>query len=306
MKAKGKSTFSDYARPQALANTTYRPAPTAVAEDDFMASLLSTVAAPEASASNRKRKSSPDIPSSEPMEPSSDSSFFSAGTGRKRFDVDEEEEEEDLWAQKKGVMGKKPRVSDATIVPRTTGNRDENDDYSMEVDEVMIKPEPIDEDEDDIEIKPRDVRPLTSASGKTNLPAPRRKVINSSSVKYVKPEPVVKLELESKPVARALPNGKAAVPGSTHWSTVQDALAPTVSDLDEVKAPMGSTKADNVLEKDGSLRMFWLDHLEQDGVVHLVGKVQDRQTGKWVSACVSVNGIQRNLYVKPRPKRYCK
>lgn len=208
-------------------------------------------------------------------------------------------------------MGKKPRVSDATVMP-DTGN--END-FSMEMDDVpYIKPEPKDDDdEDDIAIRPS--RPLTAASTKINgasVPSARRKVVNSTSVKHiVKPEPET-LKTEPERVKPALPrgniaNGKPVPVGSAHWSAVQDSLlAPKTSDIDEVKAPVGSTKQDNVLEEDGSLRIFWLDHMEQDGAIHLVGKVLDRQTGKYVSACVTVNGIQRNLFVKPRAKRFCK
>jgi DNA polymerase alpha subunit A len=84
---------------------------------------------------------------------------------------------------------------------------------------------------------------------------------------------------------------------------VQESLDPKVKELDEVKAPVGSVKAENVLEPDGTLKLFWLDQMEMDGVVHMVGKVLDRNTGRYVSACLSVNGIERNLFVKPRPKR---
>ncbi len=40
-KSKPKSSFSDYARPATNFTSTYGPAPTAIAEDDFMASHLS-------------------------------------------------------------------------------------------------------------------------------------------------------------------------------------------------------------------------------------------------------------------------
>jgi DNA polymerase alpha subunit A len=83
-------------------------------------------------------------------------------------------------------------------------------------------------------------------------------------------------------------------------------VAPKTNELDEVKAQIGSVKAENVLEEDGSLRIFWLDHMEQDGVIHLVGKVVDRASGKFVSACLSVQGIKRNLFVKPRARRFRK
>ena len=269
-----------------------------------MASLLSAVAEPSAE-SSRKRKSSPDMPTSEPIEPSSDSSYFS--NTRKRYGVEEDDDDREVRDAKKGVMGKKPRVSEMTIVP----DRDSDNDFPMDMDEMpIIKPEPQDDDDDEIQIRP--TRPATSASTKVNSTAvPRqRKVVNSTSVKHVvKPEPVsadLKAEKAKSIVSRGPANGKPVPAGSEHWSAVQESLLPTKSsDIAEVKAYVGSVKAENVLEQDGSLRIFWLDHMEQDGAIHLVGKALDRATGKYVSTCVTVNGIQRNLFVKPRAKRFC-
>ena len=241
---------------------------------------------------SRKRRSSPDFPSSDAPVPSSDSSFFS--TGRKRYGV---EEDEDLWQMKK------PRVSDITIVPNENHYAD---DVGMDVDmdDVVVKEEPrdVEEEDEDLQIKVKDAKPLVSST-KVN-----RRVVNSSSIKHSinKPESIpVKPDLEVKP--KPVVNGKSIPNGSAHWSSISENLIqPKANELDEVKAPVGSVRAENVLESDGTLRIFWLDFMEQDGVVHLVGKVLDRQSGKYVSACVSVNGIQRNLFVKPRAKRFCK
>ena len=237
------------------------------------------------------------MPSSDAPAPSSDSSFFSAG--RKRYGM---EEDDDLWAMKK------PRISDVTAVPDE--NHYDDGDLDLDMDDVIVKSEPRDQDEDDdddddMQIKVRGTRPL-AASTKVN-----RRVVNASSVKHaiVKPEPAsLKPDVEvklSKPIQQV--NGKTQLAGAAHWSAVQESLLPQskTSDLEEVKASAGTIKADNVMEKNGSLRMFWLDHHDQDGVVHLVGKVLDRQSGKYVSACVTINGIQRNLFVKPRVKRFC-
>ncbi|WVQ68773.1 uncharacterized protein L199_006982 [Kwoniella botswanensis] len=314
---KAKSSFSDYAKPAASSSSTYRPAPNAMQEDDFMASLLSSVTSASNEVAYRKRKSSPDIPSSEGLHPSSDSSFFSS-SGRKRYGIEEDDDDEppSIWDSKRGVMGKKPRMSDITVVPNKENNDD--GDYIMDIDDdqIMVKPEPRDENEDDEdEMQIRKVRPLTAAAttklnGATS--AVRRRVNNSNSVKnIVKPDPVmVKAEpmdeeniaiTKPKPTSSVQRNGKPNLPG---WSSIQDSLLPSkTSELEEVKASVGSTRPENVLEKDGSLSMFWLDHFEQDGVVLFVGKVLDRQSGRYVSACVSINGIERNLFVKPRPKR---
>lgn len=270
-----------------------------------MASLLSSVTATTAEAS-RKRRSSPDFPSSsDPVGPSSDGSFFAS---RKRYG---QESDDEVPAPRKIVNTKKPRVSEATIVP------DENaygGDYDVDMEDAQVKAEPMSDGEDfemDMAVKPRSA--LSSAATKLNQP--RRQVVNSTSVKHVKAESIpatptpssglIKAEPPSpiSAVRKPRPTPGPSANGAKHWSTVQESLDPKVKELDEVKAPVGSVKAENVLEPDGTLKLFWLDQMEMDGVVHMVGKVLDRNTGRYVSACLSVNGIERNLFVKPRPKR---
>ncbi|ORX36128.1 hypothetical protein BD324DRAFT_642777 [Kockovaella imperatae] len=279
-KLKTKSAFSDYARPSA-STSTYRAAPSAIQEDDFMASLLSSVTATTGEAS-RKRKSSPDMPSSDQPEPSSEGSYFET---RKRYEL---EEDEDLWAHQK-----KPRVSDITVVP------DENTEMDVDVG-VDVKPEPLEYDED-VEIRVRDqTRPLAT-SNKVNGGITRRKVVNA--IKSHKIETKAEIKGEEKPLRT-----RPAATTATHWSSIQESLLPQpkVSDLDEVAvvSGSGSVKVENIMDEDGSLKIFWLDFMEQEGVMHLVGKVLDRKSGKYVSACVSVNGIKRNLFVKPRAKQF--
>lgn len=259
-----------------------------------MASLLSTVTAEP----SRKRRSSPDYPSSSPAVPSSDSGIFSSGSVRKRYGDSSDDE---TWDPLRGKMGKKPRVSDVTVKPEPLSD-EEGVDFgeAMDVDnEFVVKPEPVDDEEEDEE-EEMTVKPAARRAG----PAPsaaRRRMVNSTAVKHVKkertPEPEPDVEVKKPAFARK------PAPERANWQSVQAALADN-SDLDAVRVPQGSTKTENVLEDDGSLNIFWLDFQEQDGVVHLIGKVLDRQSGKHVSACVSVQGIQRNLFVKPRAKRF--
>ncbi|BEJ14180.1 hypothetical protein CspHIS471_0313540 [Cutaneotrichosporon sp. HIS471] len=289
-KPKPKSAFSDYARPTVSAST-YRPAKPSVNEDDFMASLLSTVTAEP----SRRRRSSPDYPSSSPAVPSSNSGFFSSGSVRKRYGDSSDDE---AWDPMRGKMGKRPRVSDVTVKPEPLSD-EEGVDFGdpMDVDdEIVVKPEPVDDDDDE----EMDIKPVGRRSGMAPRAA-RRRMVNSTAVKHVKKEPTSEPEPEvemKKQTCVRKPD-----PERAHWQSVQAALADN-ADLDAVRVPQGFTKAENVLEEDGSLNMFWLDFQEQDGVVHLIGKVLDRQSGKYVSACVSVQGFQRNLFVKPRSKRF--
>ncbi|SNX87111.1 related to POL1 - DNA-directed DNA polymerase alpha, 180 KD subunit [Melanopsichium pennsylvanicum] len=60
----------------------------------------------------------------------------------------------------------------------------------------------------------------------------------------------------------------------------------------------GKVKA---FEQDKSLFFYWLDYLEgENGVVYLVGKVKDKESGRYVSCCLTVNGIERCVFLLPR------
>ncbi|KAG0633231.1 hypothetical protein HOY80DRAFT_1141570 [Tuber brumale] len=60
----------------------------------------------------------------------------------------------------------------------------------------------------------------------------------------------------------------------------------------------------DVVEEDGSIKMFWLDYTEVHGSLCLFGKVQDKKSGKYVSAFLKIDGMFRNLYFLPRETRY--
>ncbi|POW04709.1 hypothetical protein PSTT_10205 [Puccinia striiformis] len=49
------------------------------------------------------------------------------------------------------------------------------------------------------------------------------------------------------------------------------------------------------------LKFFWLDFQEAEGIIYLFGKVFDQLSSKHVACCVIVEGMQRNLFVLPRP-----
>lgn len=210
-------------------------------EDDFMASLLSSVTATTAEPA-RKRRSSPELPSSDAAAPSSDSSFF--GGVKKRYGQESDDED---YSRRRNGAGKKARVSDMTIVPDENqpdyGGMDS--DIGMEVDQPIVKEEVNSDDDDEIEIKPK-TAPLLSAATKLNGQAGvRRKVVNSTSVKHVipKPEPIsVKAEADTPVKPRVNTELKSTPNGAAHWSAVQDSLVGQIksSELDAVKAPVGS------------------------------------------------------------------
>ncbi|CAG8796981.1 8459_t:CDS:10, partial [Gigaspora margarita] len=47
-------------------------------------------------------------------------------------------------------------------------------------------------------------------------------------------------------------------------------------------------------------RMFWIDAYEKQGNVHLFGKIFDKNANLYVSCCLIVNNINRNIFVLPR------
>ena len=78
---------------------------------------------------------------------------------------------------------------------------------------------------------------------------------------------------------------------------------------DEVKPTKGRLNKKQQEEEEAkqtprTLRMYWLDYLETNGVVHLIGKALDKLSGKYISCCVSIHGIERNLFVLPRARRH--
>jgi DNA polymerase alpha subunit A len=90
------------------------------------------------------------------------------------------------------------------------------------------------------------------------------------------------------------------------WMSYYDSLSVAKDEaLGSGPSAVSSMTQDRVsaLEPDGSLRFFWLDYLEHDGKVHFIGKLRDRNSGMWISCCVTVENLQRNLYVLPRERR---
>jgi DNA polymerase alpha subunit A len=109
---------------------------------------------------------------------------------------------------------------------------------------------------------------------------------------------------EKKPVIDISPKKKE--PDTQSWLSVYDSLK---VNTDESFGPQSSSSRTDqssrisALEPDGSLRFYWLDCLEHEGRLHFIGKLKDKASGSWVSCCVTVEGLQRNLFVLPREKR---
>ncbi|KAJ7230554.1 DNA polymerase family B-domain-containing protein [Mycena pura] len=89
------------------------------------------------------------------------------------------------------------------------------------------------------------------------------------------------------------------------WLAVYDSL--TVSAPDDALGPISSSSSVqsssiSALEPDGSLRFFWMEYLENEGRLYLIGKVKDKVTNSWVSTCITIENMERNVFVLPRTK----
>lgn len=59
----------------------------------------------------------------------------------------------------------------------------------------------------------------------------------------------------------------------------------------------------DVLEEDDTLRFFWIDYIEVNGSLCLFGKVRRKNSNKYVSCFVKVDGVMRVLHFLPRVHR---
>ncbi|OMJ29321.1 DNA polymerase alpha catalytic subunit [Smittium culicis] len=73
------------------------------------------------------------------------------------------------------------------------------------------------------------------------------------------------------------------------FGTIEDASSPSLKKNDSFDTA-GSESFD----------MFWLDAFENNGTVYLFGKTPIKSSNQYLSTCIAVNGIERNLFVLPR------
>lgn len=102
--------------------------------------------------------------------------------------------------------------------------------------------------------------------------------------------------------------------GHAAWQTINASLATvesassanaTVATSDAQAGSSSSTanKVQAVLD-DGTLPFYWTDHLELEaGLILLIGKVKDRTTGRYVSACLKVEGVERCVFLLMRDRK---
>jgi DNA polymerase alpha subunit A len=167
---------------------------------------------------------------------------------------------------------------------------------------------PSDEDEDDEDLAVQAPK-ATSALG----PAKRR--MNVSAEAAAPPRPTALKQSPAVVEAKAAVASPEVTPvghknGNAAWQSVHASLssvnAGTVEASAETDAQAESATGSgvNALNDDKSLPFYWMDHIELEaGIILLIGKVKDRTTGKFVSACLRVEGIERCVFLLIRDKK---
>lgn len=126
--------------------------------------------------------------------------------------------------------------------------------------------------------------------------------VTSVNMTGSRPPPKIKKEAYPSPMSSSPPRVTSdAVDAS--WNDVTNKLNVLSSPATETRT-FGKLRAQDAIEEDGSLRMFWLDYAEVNGSLCLFGKVKNKQTGSYVSAFVKIDNILRKLYFLPREYRH--
>ncbi|KAE8151287.1 DNA polymerase alpha, catalytic subunit [Aspergillus avenaceus] len=154
---------------------------------------------------------------------------------------------------------------------------------------VAVKKEDSDEEDNDL-------MEIAEATGQHEA--------KSSNVNMTGSRPPPKIKKESYPAAAGSSPVKAMPDvASASWNDVRSKLNVLSSPASEMRT-FGKLRAQDVVEEDGSLRMFWIDFTEVNGSLCLFGKVRNKQTGTYASAFVKVDNILRKLYFLPRENRH--
>ncbi|KAH6026933.1 DNA polymerase [Parastagonospora nodorum] len=129
--------------------------------------------------------------------------------------------------------------------------------------------------------------------------------VPAASVNMAGKRPISKLRKADYPTpASSSPVGPSTASiNASSWNDVTDKLNVMSSPAPQTTG-VGKMRSEDVLEEDGSVRMFWIDYTEINGSLCLFGKVKDRTTGSYASCFVKIDNIMRKLYFLPREHRH--
>ncbi|ORX49875.1 hypothetical protein DM01DRAFT_363903 [Hesseltinella vesiculosa] len=94
-------------------------------------------------------------------------------------------------------------------------------------------------------------------------------------------------------------------PSLQTWEASEAAMLESGFDAVPVKEEASTDSDVQLMDGNGDLRFWWYDAYEHrdKGYVYLFGKVRNKETGKYMSCCVIVQNLQRNVFVLPRTRR---
>lgn len=271
----------------------YKPKPSAMNEQDFMSSLLGDMEKKVASdlpLRNRKRKPSRASPSPPPS--SEDDGFDNFRINADAYaDTSSDGLMDDFTAhngsdQAASSPFKRARTVKGQVTPAVRRLEElsvgaSSDGFDAHFDDSFDDISMDDITQDEEETKPGPAKPTIKTERIEKLPEGLKK-------------DTVKVKKED---------------GVPSWLNIHSALSVKSEDtLGPLAASSSNINSANVnaLEEDGSLRFFWIDYFEQGGEIYFIGKIKDKTSGTWLSCCITVEGMQRNLFVLPRERRFGK
>lgn len=171
---------------------------------------------------------------------------------------------------------------------------------------------PSDEDEDDDD-EDVDEFAIQAAPARVAASAAQSKRRMNVSAEVAKPSPPTPRHDQVEQAATAAEEKTpTSNKGHAAWQSISatlktvDSGIATASPSTPSEATNTSSPANKVeaLNDDRTLPFYWVDHLELEaGVILLIGKVKDRTSGKYVSACLRVQGIERCVFLLMRSKK---
>ena len=128
--------------------------------------------------------------------------------------------------------------------------------------------------------------------------------ISATSVNMAGKRPIARIKKADYPTpASSSPIAPPSAVDASSWKDVTSNLNIMSSPVPQTTG-LGKMGADEVLEEDGSLRLFWIDYTEINGSLCLFGKVKNNKTGNYESCFVKIDNILRKLYFLPREHRH--
>lgn len=110
------------------------------------------------------------------------------------------------------------------------------------------------------------------------------------------------------PTATATVVQKSETANRQDWTKIQQQFLPNFqspgssTSTTSMNGANGNQIRDDILEEDGSLRMYWIDATEVNSIAYVFGKVLNKKTNTYVSCAVMVKGIEHDIFVLPRTK----